>query len=34
MTYIKKVKISNQRQITIPKVYFDTLDLQEDRQLK
>lgn len=30
MTEIKKVKISRQRQITIPKVYFDALDLQDE----
>ena len=30
MSNIKKVKISNQRQITIPKVFFDAFDLQEE----
>lgn len=30
MTDLKKVKLSKQRQIIIPKVYFDELQLQEE----
>lgn len=30
MEELKKVKISKQRQITIPKVYFDALGIQEE----